>query len=72
MYQDGEAHLADERQESGLSLLLDGAVAVAVPSLPAVTPLVVPLPEEEVFIESEGLRNCHCGNDISNSETKWP
>ena len=74
MYQDGEAHLADERQESGLSLLLDGVVAVAVPSLPAVTPLVVPLPEEEVFIESEGLRNYHCSDDVSTSAPKrlWP
>ena len=72
MYLYGEARLDGERQEGSLSLLSDSMVAVTVPFLPTVTPLMVPLSEEEVFIESEGLRNCHCGNDISNSETKWP
>ena len=64
--------MAGKRQEGGLSLLSDGVVAIAVPSLPAVTPLMMPLSEEEVFIESEGRRNCRCGDDISTSMPKQP
>ena len=55
--QDGEARLAGERREGGLSSLSDGVVAVEVPSLPSDTPLMVHLSEEEVFIESEGFWN---------------
>ena len=72
MYRDGEAHLAGEWQEGGLSLLSEGVVAVAVPSFPAVTPLMVPLSEEEIFIESEGRCNCPYGDDVSTSVPKRP
>ena len=52
MYQDGEARLAEKWREGGLSLLSDGMVAVTVPYLHAITPLMVPLSEEEVLIDS--------------------
>ena len=54
MYQYGEDRLAGERREVGLSLLSIAVVAIAVPSLPAITLLIAPLSEEEVFLESEG------------------
>ena len=46
---------SSKRRDGSLYLLLDSVVAVAVPSLPVVTPLMVPLSEEEVFLDSEGL-----------------
>ena len=64
--------MAGERREGGLSLLSDGVVAVAVPSLPAITPSIVPLLEEAVFLESEGRRNCRDGDDVSTSVPKRP
>ena len=70
MYQDVEACLAGERWKGGLSLLLEGVFAIAVPSLPTVTPLMVPLSKEEVFLKSEGFQNCRCGDDISTSIPK--
>ena len=72
MYLYGEARLDGERQEGSLSLLSDSMVAVTVPFLPTVTPLMVPLSEEEVFIESEGRHNCRCGDDVSTSVPKRP
>ena len=64
--------MVGKRREGGLSLLLDNGVAVAVLSLPVFMPLMVPLSEEEVFLESEGRRNFRCGGDISTSVPKLP
>ena len=50
----------------------DGVVSVAAPSLPVVTPSVVPPSEEEGFIESEGRRNCRCRDDVSTSMPNRP
>ena len=70
IYRDEEAHLAGEQWEGGLSLLSDGVIAAVVPSLPTVTPLMVTLSKEEVFLKSEGFQNCRCGDDISTSIPK--
>ena len=72
MYRYGEACLVGKRREGGLSLLLDNVVAVAVLSLPVFMPLMVPLSEEGVFLESEGRRNFRRGGDISTSVPKLP
>ena len=51
-------------------MLSDGVVTIPVPSLPTITPLMVPLSEEEVFIESEVFWNCHYRNDVPTSVKK--
>ena len=72
MYRDGEANLDFERREVCLSLLSDDVVAAEVPSLTAIMMLMVPLSEKEVFLESEGRRNCRCGYDVSTFVPKRP
>ena len=72
MYQDGEANLAVKLREVSLSLLIDGMVDNAVPSSPVITPLVASLSEWEVFVESEGRRNCRSGNYMSTFVPKRP
>ena len=65
IYQDVEARFSGKRRKGGLSLLSDPVISITVPSLPVITPVMVPLSEEEFFFESEGHWNCHCGDDVS-------
>ena len=52
IYQDVEARLSGKRRKGGLSLLSDPVISITVPSLPVIMPVMVPLSEEEVLIDS--------------------